>query len=586
MIFSNPRTSLLPVPEQTRHNVHRPQTYPVTTPPAIRTFLVHIPLISHFLVTVGLALASILVLDGQAFNISSRNPMVIQADRSRQSSGNLKLLQSDVTTFLSAALVIIRMLVTSWCGIAGWRAAFILLEHGEITVSELSLLAQYQIPPIWRRRRFKGDSGVYLSIIVALLLPFLAQISAPVLSGSIAWLPALDYVNGNLNLQNIAGGGLGQNWESMQFWGEGSITKRSNSSQCIRSWGPGSSENIQGPTAFRRVAPSAHALPINTTLANVTLPFFEAHSIQWLNDTELANLDPVLRDAIKSSSTVLSYGSGGNPMWDAPTGNVALLKNTTWVANYTFPPSLTVEGEFYMVMKVGKNPDGPDCAETQSLYYGPESPSMAYAMNRFSDTNTTNCYGFARIQIRAGVAQCYDCRIAAPLIVQNTSEITLVPDEMTQEALYMLPAITHRIVTQNASLTPCYNNLNEYVISTLAQGYSGAWTALTANLGAPLLETSVRIPILVSRAQVDPIRVWIWLGTHLCLTLSGILLLRVQSRCAHAIVMNPVLAPLFLDTTEFKSHREDPDDWVLTNGTGSLREATVKLKRRENGTQG
>ncbi|KAF8597979.1 hypothetical protein BDV93DRAFT_595556 [Ceratobasidium sp. AG-I] len=544
--------------------------------------LVYAPLLSHLITTVGIALATIYVLDGRSFNLTSRNPTIIQVNQSLEPSRNYKLLQSDVTTFVSVANVVVRSIVGSWCGISGWRAAFILLEKGEITISELSRLVEYQRPPIHLHHRLRNTKGIYIPILAALLLPTLAKISAPVLSGSIAWLPSLDYVHGNENLKNIPASGLNGRWGDMQTWAGSDGYSTAAAGPAIRAWSTSAMVgDARISTSLRRSIPSAYSLPINSTLANITVPFFRVDSIEWLNETELNAMDPILRGAIDASSTVLRYGpTGDNPLWIQQDGTVAVLKNTTWQANQTFPSPITLVGEYYIAIRIGQNITGSDCLPLQLAFFGPESPAMAYGRTGFSNAPTTNCHGFARIRLRAGVGQCYNCRIIAPSVVQNTSDVTLVPDVLTQEAMNLLPTTVAKLVSQNASLVPIYNNLNEYVAATLTQAYSGAWMGLINMLQPPHVETAVQIPILVSKARVDSNRVWIWLGMHLCFTLSGMLLLSAQTKCERSIVVDPALEVLFLDTTKIAPPTEVENNWVLTPVDTHSGEQGMTLRQR------
>src|SRR5579871_3661209 len=74
----------------------------------------------------------------------------------RYSGGKLRLRVSDITTLVSAALVIIKFFLTTWSAIALWRCAYILTHNGRACLDgpRISFMISYKLPP-WIKYPFR-----------------------------------------------------------------------------------------------------------------------------------------------------------------------------------------------------------------------------------------------------------------------------------------------------------------------------------------------------------------------------------------------------------------------------------------------
>ncbi|CAE6469859.1 unnamed protein product [Rhizoctonia solani] len=287
---------------------------------------------------------------------------------------------------------------------------------------------------------------------------------------------------------------------------------------------------------LKRFALSVDALALNSTVQNVTIPFFEIHSLEWITSIEnnpiityYSSPDNMIKAAINASSAQLSI---------YPPGLVILVPNTTtdWIGNT--PDSTTILNTRLLLLSIDEN-----SSVAQNLppntYIWPEdinSRSFAYAWVTFS----------------AGVGQCatYNCVYSSPASIQNNTPIALEPHVLSERALALAQAIGVNLVTQGASLPP-YSNINEYVEAILVRSYSGAWEGLNEFLSSSSSNTSYIPTYPALLAQVNTTRVYIWLGIQLLVTLLSALVMTTQFReSRYPVVDDPALAAFYLDATD------------------------------------
>lgn len=110
--------------------------------------------ILHLVCCIVLAVTLLCALDGY---------MAVYPHSSRYHQGKYKLMVSDVTTLISSALVVIKLLVGAWTGTIMWNCAFILLQSQGLALSEINWLLASYIPPIPKHRASKKSLSLFLS---------------------------------------------------------------------------------------------------------------------------------------------------------------------------------------------------------------------------------------------------------------------------------------------------------------------------------------------------------------------------------------------------------------------------------------
>jgi hypothetical protein len=561
-----------------------------------------LPLAAHFLLVIAITIFMLVYVDGGQFNLNSRRPSITQVDGSVTLFDHYSPLQTDVTTTLSLALVLTRLAAAAWCGATTWRCAFLLMRRTGLSLHELNTMITFGV-----LAKFKSDNGEYGIAIIAtiLLLAVLpSQLSAPILTGSTTWSPSLRHTRGLHPIAGISTPENGDPWSWYQrFPSQRSGLVMQAAGLAAIAW-----EQSDDTTTLKRVIPASRSLPINTTLANVTLPYFTVGAIDWITDPNIT-LTPQQMHAIDANSPYLNISSLGNPLHVlAPT--VALIPNTSWTSmafrssavvntsssapplarqlspspddgssNYVNPYTEQTASDWLnsfgdspytnatpvhvdfpppsMVSQVGilaalasiQNISVP-CGWNTSTFFGSVARNTGFVSAQVEIEGQRICYCFARVTYSAGAGICHNCRLSSPTVVQNETALTLQADVMTAEALAMMPEVIEAMVFMNTSIPLPVNNLNNYTIALLSRSYAAAWTALTNFVGSVStpLDSEVDIPVPISQAHVAYWRVYVWLGLNLLVTLSGILFTTLLMRCGEMIVLDTAVAALLLDS--------------------------------------
>jgi len=178
----------------------------------------------------------------------------------------------------------------------------------------------------------------------------------------------------------------------------------------------------------------------------------------------------------------------------------------------------------------------------------------------FYPTLTTNstrysCFAFANVTYTAGGADCQNCKIVSPAVVEGNIDgknLQPVPDPLTVEALAITPSVgTHTLLTVFADVTTDVSTpLNSLAIEFVSRAYQSAWSSLVLTLGyiGPNNQTSVSFALPASHPTVTRWRVYVWAGLQLGLLLCGITFAYWQSHFRHPWFSDPTMIAFQLDT--------------------------------------
>jgi hypothetical protein len=90
---------------------------------------------------------------------------------------------SDITTMVSAAVVVVRIASASWATISAWRCAFIILEHGGVMLQNFNRIVSWKLYwPGWT-----GWTKETTIACLSLLLLTPATLVTPVITGAFGW---------------------------------------------------------------------------------------------------------------------------------------------------------------------------------------------------------------------------------------------------------------------------------------------------------------------------------------------------------------------------------------------------------------
>ncbi|KAG9087614.1 hypothetical protein FRC06_002453 [Ceratobasidium sp. 370] len=271
-----------------------PSIYQTTSKtPATTWAYITLPLFLHFILTLGITLLVFFYVNRNYFSLVHRMPVAVLLDGSTQplDAVYFRPLQSDMTTILSFFLAISRIFAAVWCGSLCWRCAIILMERSGITLGELGRMVSYGLPPfrVQPRLDHRHRGSAYTVVIaVTLLLVLPVQFASPIITGSITWAPFFQQYNApNLSVivRHLRDDDPAPTLGS-PFILRSIVTTASASG--FRVWGGVN----QDTGAMQRVlgADSAQLLfilPANSSLNNITMPYFKITSFEWLADPEL-----------------------------------------------------------------------------------------------------------------------------------------------------------------------------------------------------------------------------------------------------------------------------------------------------------
>jgi len=483
--------------------------------------LATLPLILHLASVLTLLAVLATYIDHHDFNLHFRHAL-----------SNLTPLQSDITTAISSGIVIYRLFASTWSAAMLWRCIFILMGNGGVSLEQIDRLLAWQIhfqPLLKSSHRF----GLLISII--LLAAFPCQFSGPILTGSVTWSSS-HHVSGRQRITGIHSGYTGD----LSSYGPPPLFLSSNS--LASGFASTAWHDLQGDTrVMKRVIQSLAQVPVNSTLNNVTLPYFAISEIEWVEEP-MEELPRAVALALNSTSDQNPFSRSSSY---ALPGVFALIPDT-WGHNETLPSSYDgIVKENRTIFGIQLNNPDSTCPPSPIAKLPPYFESIGV------------CVVLGHVTFVAGAAECRNCRVSSLLTVQNDSALTVLPSMDTQAAIGMMPMTGAMMAMQLVSLPALTDSLDVYVSELLIRSYAVSWTYATmANSNISMLSTDAQIAIPTSVATVMWWRVWVWLWLNLLFTASGFLFLVAQRMSGQRLVGNPPLASLLLDTSEIL-HKSD-----------------------------
>jgi len=132
--------------------------------------------IAHLAVTAAIAACMVLLLDTYEA-LADGNDNFWDITKREQ----FRLRISEVTTLVSASMVIVKILVSSWAAVAVSGCVFILLEGPGLEISALENMMRLGLPAVWP----KGGKGWAVATVLLLLFP--QQFISPLVTGAVGW---------------------------------------------------------------------------------------------------------------------------------------------------------------------------------------------------------------------------------------------------------------------------------------------------------------------------------------------------------------------------------------------------------------
>ncbi len=232
----------------------------------------------HLLCTTAFTLGMGYWLNGKLFLISG-------SDTGNADHG-ASISQTDVNVIISACLAVSRTISLLWQGIAVWRCIIILLEKLGLTLAETNYIASWKLPIFALRA-----GALPRAAAVVLVLAWPVQLSNPIASGAVSWVPASNFRSTSRTVF-LGNASKGVYWDYFLQYQE----KRENYIRKAAGFASLGTASLYQSTlateilvpAARRVAPQLNILPGGTAIENATVPIFNIKSFRWAQQKELS----------------------------------------------------------------------------------------------------------------------------------------------------------------------------------------------------------------------------------------------------------------------------------------------------------
>lgn len=516
-------------------------------------------IIRWWLFPAHLALAAVLVivlqhsLQGKQFAVSQEGGQDLNV--------NFQLAQPDVIALVSTVLTLVRALAGAAVTLIGWRMAFLTLGTKGATLAQVDYMVSWRRPPI------KGQIALWL----VFLLSVPSQFTAPVLQGAINWIPDTRYkLDGS---RDVTTPGPSDYWDwtnmftnnryydVMQAVGIASLASSKN-------FKPFNNSDSIPSIPSRRLVPSLLGENINSSVSNISLPFFQAHSLRWAQTADDIGADMGLLDSVISngSAPALSFSDRITIDEEEPNlfrigtdpARLVLVNERKWQAQpkddtgkYQWPQSQVHHSANWVIVALTYNAN---C----STYFA----TFGIVNDIYLHDSEESCFIFAKLNYTAGVLSCKDCKIVADGVVEAptnyTGNQTVLPDSLAGTAISMIPEVLFYTKIANSSLAPTWNNLNGYTVGTLATAYQASWNSLANRFAQDSMDsTELSVPVEVLRALITSWRIWLWLGLNACLTVSALILACLQQHLRADVMRYPALTALLVDSRSVFEQRTE-----------------------------
>ena len=209
---------------------------------------------------------------------SRRNADVIEPDGTISVHGFM-IRQTDLTTLVSSLQTLLRILGGIWTGATVWRCMFLLLKTG-ITLSNFQSTISWRFPTwclhpsLYKHFNANSKLGTLVVVTLTIILTFPSQLSSPILTGSINWVPSNVTVRGTKQVKDISNTGPGTDawyWYRKVPGAIAPIIVDLAGATAVNIWGP----NLppRSGRVMRRYLYTASNLTVGSRLDTVTVLF-------------------------------------------------------------------------------------------------------------------------------------------------------------------------------------------------------------------------------------------------------------------------------------------------------------------------
>jgi hypothetical protein len=528
-----------------------------------------------YLLHLGLCVAffefMVTLVDGHAFRIGNPTYFI------QRESG---LYQAEVTGFVSAALVVLRLVAEVGSSLIIWRLVFLLLGKTGITLVELCRVVDMRLPMLSGFRSRKLISWSLFGVIIVVLV-WPSSIAAPLANSSLQWIPSTQLAHSKVRDYTIPAIQNPGEWLSFLYpFNMMEIALRA----AIMGVKDSDYAFIATPGTQRQYLYLNPHLP-SSSLITAEMPYFEVSNISWRN----AEFRPKLESPNDLRNASMQKEAPNARLM----GTLGFWKRQNWTYSsaidlYSQTPTV-YEGKKNVSVLVGRiQPCVDTDAEVDSGTSKCTSPSKFNA-DAVQGTNSTkclfktrkfgqlplgvshysqpqylndewaasDCYIVAEVSMRIGITAKQDTNItlvgasedlhsASPLHRANQSQSALTSDWATLPTLDMMTDVLQELVWLEVGQQYQRDNVDGYLKGMLTVAYHATRSALVHQIADSKTTISATPSEPIVRASVNRGRLYGWLGLNACLTLSAMLLWTVQSVTAKSskTVRDPTLVAL------------------------------------------
>lgn len=262
----------------------------------------------HFLISI---LITVMIWKLHGWRVRQETSELLYADMKNlyeRQGLHARITIGTVNTIIKSALVVVRIVTTSWTSTVAWRSAFLLMEKGNVDLRQLNFTVSWKLFRPAAFRNFIGDTYRILSenrtvgsakantyrlhglcVTAILLMMWPATFSAPLLTSAIEWLPASTFGTEEL-FYDIHGTGRNiplYSWKPLLR--ESMLTDLRHTDQVLNNFIISMALN----RSILHMDYCRHALPGEVLIMNPrdydTFPCIEINEIQWSKDPTYIN---------------------------------------------------------------------------------------------------------------------------------------------------------------------------------------------------------------------------------------------------------------------------------------------------------
>ena len=449
------------------------------------------------------------------------------------------ILQSDITTIIATFASLSRTICMWEAGGIMWRCSLLFMEQGGISLKGVKRILTGR--PLYPRHLTVKRHYFVFSLL--LMANFILDFSSTVLSGSISWKPALNFVPSDGPLLKVPHNKPGNSLESYKK-NPNTVIATSVAMGDV-TWGTLGTNS----RSMTRVLQSANFLSIGSTLQNITVPYFFVDNFEWIKDPDAT--------LTSQQKTLLVDDNIYNPYVDTTVDHSqGLIPDERWgplTTNLTPGPHFVSEKRILSLRltrttsQPGGLPRGCDKYDEALI------PSDVGQYHHLRNT-TDECFVFAQVTYRAGVALCANCALTAPAVIQQSpSSLTLAPDSLTGEALAIAPYVGMTLLASGWAYPDDFPTVQDRAVEFLSRSYQSAWNALTDNSGEHSLATNLTLSVKTTEAHVTKWRVLLWVLLHLFPAAAKLFFYADHRSTSYPWLDSPPFDALFLDTEELRN---------------------------------